>query len=554
MRNGLLISISGIILISLAFSVSLLAGSPAQDLQSGVQKKDSEKVKKAVEELVLQNDVKACSALLDALTPPPETGIYWIIIEGISRLSNSDAISRLTTYILSNKSKDIGRDLLGAMKNNRSPNILPLLKDVLEKAQEDMKIECLHQLGGIQTKESLEVLFNFLGTLDEKDNKDKGLIKEAIVALKRITGIDKGNYTASWLDWWKENKDKQIGDIIKPKTVAGGSIDNVSQYRDMTGVEDLPKEKVIVVRNDICDENIKKSTGNKFDGNFDRIQDILTRLGIAHTVIGKSELEKDSFDWNDKWTIIFNCNFFKEHCCNPEHLSMPPTGIKGNVERTQGCPGQNKHMNHSSKLSKKTIEKIRKFVETGGYLFTEDLNIEEIIEPAFKGIITHTKYLPERTVQIVPAPGATLHPYLKYVFEAPPSSDAPAMPSSEGKSGETQSVKPGEFRLDAEWKIDNESPDIKVLKKDIVTVLIMSPKLANAKSKDEGAVAVTWGVSGENIVSTGSNKTSYAGGGRVMHVMSHFGKQKSKIDEFALQNLLLNFLIELNQRRPKGKK
>jgi hypothetical protein len=93
----------------------------------------------------------------------------------------------------------------------------------------------------------------------------------------------------------------------------------------------------------------------------------------------------------------------------------------------------------------------------------------------------------------------------------------------------------------------------KILKKDIVTVLVMSPKLVD-KSNPEGAIAVTWGMSGENIVSTGSNKTSYSGGGRVLHVMSHFGKQRSQIDEFALQNLLLNCLIELNQRRPKSKK
>ena len=82
----------------------------------------------------------------------------------------------------------------------------------------------------------------------------------------------------------------------------------------------------------------------------------------------------------------------------------------------------------------------------------------------------------------------------------------------------------------------------------------MSPKLAT-KSNTDGAVAVTFGVSGSNIVATGSEKrSSYQGGGRVLHVMSHFGKQKSKVDEFALQNLILNFIMELNQRRPKGKK
>ena len=550
MKKKLPISLISIILISLLFSMSIAAGNPAQDLQTGIQKKDNGTVKKAVEGLVSQNDPKACGTMLDTLNTPLEPSIYWTILEGLSRFSSSDAISKLTAYILSNKGKDIARDLLGTMKNNRSSTILPLLGTVLEKGPEDMKIECLHQLGAIQTKEALEVLFNFLTTLDEKNDKD--LIRELIGSLKRITGVDKGNYPASWLVWWKENKDKQISDIIKPKTVAGGNIDNVSQYRDMKGVEDLPKEKIIVIRNDICDENVKKATRNKFDGNFDHIQDVLTRLGIEHTVVGKSELEKDSFNCDDKWAIIFNCSFFKDHCCNPEHMSMPPTGQKGGTERTQACPGQDNHLNHNSKLSKKVIEKIRKFVETGGYLFTEDLNIEEIIEPAFKGMITHTKFLPEKTAQILPGPGATLHPYLKYVFEAPPSNNAPSMPAPEDKSGETKSVKPGEFRIDSEWQIDDESPDIKILSKN-VTVLIMSPKVVD-KSHPEGAVAVTWGVSPSSVVSTGGEKASYAGGGRVLHVMSHFGKQKSKIDEFALQNLILNFFIELNQRKPKGKK
>ncbi|HLD36423.1 MAG TPA: hypothetical protein VJC37_06845 [Planctomycetota bacterium] len=530
-----------VILTALLFSITLWAANPAQDLQNGVQKKDRTKVKKVVEELVSQNDVKACNTLLDALTPPPDAGIYWLILEGLSRLSNSDAISKLSAYILTNKTKDISRDLLGAMKNNRSPTILPLLKDVLGKGPEDMKIESLHQLGSIQTKESLEVLFAFIATLDEKNDKD--LVKETIGALKRVTGADKGNYPASWLAWWKENENKQLTDIIKPKTSAGGAINSVKDYRDMTGVEDLPKEKVFVVRNDRCDKHYQS------DRNYDKIQEVLTKLGVPHTVLGKSELESDSFNWKEAWVLVFNCNYYKDlHCGKDCKGGGVATGA-----RTQGCIGTGDHMNHDTELSNQTIQKIKEFVESGGYLFTEDLNIREIIVRAFKGIITDTKEITDQTVQILPAPGAILHPYLKYVFEAPPSSDAPAIPSSEEKSGETQSVKPGEFRIDSEWKIDNGSPDIKILKKDVVTVLVMSPKLVN-KSNPEGAIAVTWGVSGQNIVTTGGDKSSYAGGGRVLHVMSHFGHQKSKVDEFALQNLILNFLIELNQRRPKAKK
>ncbi|MBI5778190.1 MAG: hypothetical protein HZA49_01880 [Planctomycetes bacterium] len=549
MRKEFLILLSAVIFLCMIFNIPLSAGNPTQDLQSGVQKKDSSKVKKAVEGLVLQNDVKACNTLLDALTPQPDTNIYWLILEGISRFSNSEAISKITNFILSKRDQDVGRDLLGAMKSNRSPNILPLLKEVMEKAPEDLKTECLHQLGGIQTKEALEVLFNFLETLDEKN--DKLLTKETIGAVKRITGLDKGNYQASWLAWWKENKDKQISDIIKPKTAAGGNIDNVSQYRDMTGVEDLPKEKVFVVRNDRCDKHYQG------DRNYDKIQDVLTKMGVDHTVLGKSELESDSFNWKEAWALVFNCNYYKDLCCG-KGCGNSGQAVGARVNRcVKSDDPKHDHMTHDTELSKKTIQKIKEFVESGGYLFTEDLNIREITGRSFKGVITDTKEYSDRTVQILPAPGAVLHPYLKYVFEAPPSSSSdapgmPGMPPSEEKSGETRSVKPGEFRIDSEWKIDNGSPDIKILGKN-VTVLIMSPKLVD-KSHPEGAVAVTWGVSGENIVSTDGNKTSYSGGGRVLHVMSHFGHQRSKIDEFALQNLLLNFLIELNQRRPKSKK
>ena len=35
----------------------------------------------------------------------------------------------------------------------------------------------------------------------------------------------------------------------------------------------------------------------------------------------------------------------------------------------------------------------------------------------------------------------------------------------------------------------------------------------------------------------------------VVYVLSHFGKQESTADEHSLQNLLINFLVEANERR-----
>jgi len=223
----------------------------------------------------------------------------------------------------------------------------------------------------------------------------------------------------------------------------------------------LPADKIIVVRNDECDENIKKAGGKAydgsalFDGNFDHIQDVLTTLNIPHTLIGKSELDKDTYSLDDKWILIFNSNFFFEHCCNPEHLKLAPNLIS----RVDVCPGPNNHQVHSTKLSDKAIKKIRHFVEEGGYLFTEHMNIQEIIERAFKKVIVHTRFLRGKLVKIQPASGQEQNPYLKYVFNTPYGWDLKSVPS-------------------VQWKIDDESPNIRIINKDKVTVLIVSPELA----------------------------------------------------------------------------
>ena len=120
-------------------------------------------------------------------------------------------------------------------------------------------------------------------------------------------------------------------------------------------------------------------------------------------------------------------------------------------------------------------------------------------------------------------------------------------------SGETKSVKPGELSLDSEWQIDNQSPNIKIDNKQDVVILIISPQLAKMY-KDEGAVAVTFRVVDPAIRTTGGKDSNYLPGGRVLHVMSHFGHQRSKVSEFALQNLLVNFLEELAKNKPKAAK
>jgi hypothetical protein len=111
-------------------------------------------------------------------------------------------------------------------------------------------------------------------------------------------------------------------------------------------------------------------------------------------------------------------------------------------------------------------------------------------------------------------------------------------------------------RIDHTWLIDKDSPVIQIRDKGKVTVLIGSKDVASV-GKGTDAVAITFVVSpkgpgGADPVATGApieqDRTKMSGG-RVLHVMSHMGKQKSRTDEHAIQNLLLNFLIEASERK-----
>lgn len=389
---------------------------------------------------------------------------------------------------------------------------LIVLQETLRKLQADISNltkEKEEILQGNTTLENKTILYeNILKYLKQQNTELEKRIKELETAPNKSSGANPVKETPS--------------EVITPKETD----DNIKYASPFNSLKTLPKDKIIVVRNDECDENIKKAGGKNykgeplFDGNFDNIQGVLSRMGIEYTLIGKSELEKDSFNWDDKWAIIFNCNFFQDHCCNPEHLKQKIT-FPGNWGGPP-CPALSDHLIHKTKLSDKTIQKIKQFVETGGYLFTEDLGIEEVIERGFKGYICHTKYLLEQEVKILPAPDSASHPYLKYVFEAPPPPNDYIKPPPE-----ISAVKPV-------WKIDDESPDIRIIRKDIVTVLIVSPELAKS-NKNEGAVAVTWSVSPSS--------------GKILHIMSDLGKQT-----ILAQNLIFNFLSELNEHRPREKK
>lgn len=215
------------------------------------------------------------------------------------------------------------------------------------------------------------------------------------------------------------------------------------------------------------------------------------------------------------------------------------------------CP-KNEHIPVRYVLGEKGIKKIRKYVEEGGYLFAEDWCMEDFVEKAFGDYVSHgTVRSKDESVNVMPKPGSASHPYLRKIFFRPPKAERGVTVSDTDLD-----------KIEHKWKIDKETRTIRVKDDKKVVTLLASSDLAKSDSNND-AVAVTWGV---DPVATGGKKESSRltavatgpeipqdrqkmTGGRVLYVLSHFGKQDSQVDEFALQNLLINFLVEANERR-----
>lgn len=155
------------------------------------------------------------------------------------------------------------------------------------------------------------------------------------------------------------------------------------------------------------------------------------------------------------------------------------------------------------------------FVERGGYLFTSDWALEEELTTALPGYVSVVRQMEQEIeVKIAPARGAEKHPLLRDVFPENPYAAA-----------------------GMKWKIDN---------------LAETFKCAPGKALPL--------VESEELVQKGGGSPTVAatfrhGKGAVLHVLGHFHMQgDASGDGFALQQLLVNFIVEKQKFRAKGRR
>lgn len=482
--------------------------------------------------------------------------VYWYLLQGVAGFKGADAFTEMGEFVVRYKSKPVARDLLNSLRKTRSKYVNRVIRRVLQYCPQDMQLMAVDVAAEIPVRRTVDVLMPILAREDAKEKGGKKppteLKRSLISALEALTMQQLGNSLINWEGWWERERSrglKVIRDEAENHTSTTGlarPLDPV-RARQFMGLEDLAPGRVLVIKG--------PRAKNGFDTNYDHIEHVLERINIPHSVVEKGELEKSSYKLNDVAAIFINCTHIHKFCQNPEHKPGEYTG-----NRMHRCTGPGNHDEIQFKMNQDAVDKIVRFVEKGGYLFTEDWCLIEVLEIGFSKFLRSGTALEGGDFGITPEKGMTAHPLLRGVFVPPvdlnalrrekydlddedddeenydpkQEDDPGDVDADRGKTGvggglddgPTDIEDPDIQLIQHRWKIDKESPSLDIQSKK-VQVLIDSDELR--ETCGEGAVAVTFPVKK----------------GRVIHVISHFGKQSSSHNEATIENLLINFLLQV---------
>lgn len=531
-------------LLALAVAAPLFAApapevKEAEDaLRKAINAADLDAADRAIAKLRSIGGKDGVGALLDLAKrlPPGHETAYWRLVTGAATVRDEEGLKAVLDAILDNKA--ISRDIMFALGNNRSPSVATLVYGpILDKGNEEFRLMAADGICLVEHVDAVDVIIDAYKREEKKKGSEVG--RRLLAGLKWLTGADCGDASA-WDAWWKgtgraagvqgrarreESTGTVVDDIEGPRFEETESLQKISKDRILVFVAHCPKKD-----SKLC--------------NYDDMAALLAQMKIPHTVVTKEDFEAGKVQLDKAMAILLTCTQNNEHCvCK---TCVPGTTGAGN--RMVQCTGCDKHDVVKHKLSGGAIKRIKAWVERGGYVFSEDWGLSDLLEPAWPKHLKQGRMMKERTVGVSPSRGRTSHPLLRGVF-IDPNAKAGEAPGREGDgtvSREPDAPETPAAKIERNWKIDADSPYIDVVNKGAVTTLMESDQLAK---EGFSAVAITFLPSAaDSRIDTGATKAEKLVGGRVLHVLSHFGKQQTREDEFALQNLLLNFLMEANRR------
>ena len=190
-------------------------------------------------------------------------------------------------------------------------------------------------------------------------------------------------------------------------------------------IDDVSSDDIVVVR-----------------GQYDRVEEVLGVMDMPHVVVDPAQLAR---------------------------LTLRPDQML-----VVNCPGN---------IDRKSIRQVRKFVNSGGSLFTTDWALKFVLEPAFPGIVKfNDKATPDAVVAVQPS--ASDNPMLDGIFDE---------------------------SADPQWWLERSSYPIEILKPRKVEVLVESAEIGRRWGESPVVISFEYGL------------------GEVLHMISHYYLQRTEL-------------------------
>ena len=476
-----------------------VAGPTPAELEKALGARDASRIERALEELRGSLEPAHVKALLAGAGAVHTAGKMPLLVELLGT-AHGPALLELV------KGFDKARDpalrflVLDALHRMQDPVAEETMVRAATKDDDaGVAVHAVRCLGERPRVQAIEALLDVLEATER--NRSRALLaSEARRALGGLLGQEHGS-AKEWRAAWEQVRQGWRPPKDGVAAVESGTRTNVLERmkrrrpEDLRTIERLDKDSIVVV-----------------EGDYDQVQDVLAALKIPCEVIADTALDAYALD-PVRQVLVLNCD------------------------------GEPK--------SAAAVEKVREFVARGGYLFSSDWELTNILIKSFPNLArSGGRRSAEHVVEIQPCGGSAAHPLLRDVLPLSPWERA-------GKR--------------MTWKVDGASEFTQ--SHEAILVLVEAPELTPIYGTP--AVAITFGLdaAGRPIGGTfvpppprprtgdggaGGTKARKGGAeraverlpGRVLHVISHFQHQADASgDGFALQQLLLNFVLEKQAAR-----
>ena len=320
---------------------------------------------------------------------------------------------------------------------------LPLLQPLAGHKDWKIRAAAFEGMGRLRAKEAVPL---FMDALNDRDPVVRGT---CLTNLQILTGQKFGYDAGPWRAWW-EQKGASINFVKKSRLVPVEKVSDANKnYAPLTpelAIEVLQKARMLVV-----------------EGAWDKVQIVLGHLKIPHSLMRAQELKYKGLNPNQ--ILLVNC--------------------EGNMD-------------------KDSQERLRWFVNVGGYVMTTDWALTKTVQPCFPGYVKQFSGANTGNDVVVVEEAHPNHPFTQGCFE-----NVPAL----------------------QWWLEIQAFPITVTWPERCEVIVDSAEMKQKYGSSPMAVTFRWGL------------------GKVQHSLSHFylqeeGMQKASAPRdrmiFAADNLGLS--------------